>query len=100
MGYEISGPTMPDLKNRVGANYEEIGRVLMAQNAAFLISSFLGGFITDRWKKHVILVTVGAQILLVIGAALTPWCRALWQLGLVMFVQGMGLGSIATSKSK
>ena len=33
MAGEMSGPTLPDLKNRIGVDYEEISRALVGKSA-------------------------------------------------------------------
>jgi hypothetical protein len=40
---EVVGPTLPDIKARVGANYEEIARVLAARSAGLFLGSLAGG---------------------------------------------------------
>ena len=40
---EVVGPTLPDIKARVGADYEEIGRVLAARSAGLFLGSLAGG---------------------------------------------------------
>ena len=45
---EIVGPTLLDLKDRVGANYEEISRTLVARSVGYFFSALIGGTLADR----------------------------------------------------
>ena len=45
---EIVGPTLLDLKDRVGANYEEISRTLVARSVGYFFSAVIGGTLADR----------------------------------------------------
>ena len=47
---EITGPTLPYLKQRVDSNYEQIGRALAARSVGFLTGSLTGGILCDRYN--------------------------------------------------
>ena len=85
---EVVGPTMPDLKNRVGADYEEMGRILLARSAGLLIGSVLGGLVYDQfpWQRDIIIAT--ALLVSALTTAVAPWCTAVWQLGIVFHLMG------------
>ena len=55
---EITGPTLPYLKQRVDSNYEQIGRALAARSVGFLTGSLTGGILCDRYDTEVMLFTL------------------------------------------
>ena len=48
---EIAGPTLPDLKHKIGVNYEEISRSLAARSVGYFVSSLLAGVASDWFPK-------------------------------------------------
>lgn len=94
MFLEIVGPTLPDLKSRVGVNYEEMSRALMVRSLGYLFASLLNGVITDLFPFHVELIASAGYACVVIGVALAPWSRALWVLAVCFFLQGCGQGGM------
>ena len=51
MYLEIAGPTLPDLKHKIGVNYEEISRSLAARSVGYFVSSLLAGVASDWFPK-------------------------------------------------
>ena len=51
---EIIGPTLPDLKDLVGVNYEEISRALVAKSAGLFVGAFIGGILHERFYRYVL----------------------------------------------
>ncbi|CAH1797022.1 unnamed protein product [Owenia fusiformis] len=86
------GPLLPDLKIMVNADYEEIARVVSARSPPFLLSTLMGGLLSDSYRRYVGLILFIAQLVAVIGLVFTPWCRVLWLLGIMFFLQGTGAG--------
>ena len=41
----IAGPTLPDLRDRLGVTQEQISRVLMGRTLGFMIGAIIGGFL-------------------------------------------------------
>ena len=48
---EIIGPTLPYLKIRVDADYEEISRTLVSESVGFFIGAIFGGFLCDKFNR-------------------------------------------------
>ncbi|CAH1788514.1 unnamed protein product [Owenia fusiformis] len=94
--YELSGPTLPDLKDRLGVNYEEISRILVWQNAAFLVSALVGGFLSDVFKPYIAIIIFISQVVALSGVAGAPWCTTLVTLGICYFLTGFGCGTLGT----
>ena len=44
---EIIGPTLPDLRTQIDANYEEMSRALFGKAAGFFIGSVAGGILHE-----------------------------------------------------
>ena len=51
MYLEIAGPTLPDLKHKIGVNYEEISRSLAARSVGYFISSLVAGVASDMFPR-------------------------------------------------
>ncbi|CAH1789588.1 unnamed protein product [Owenia fusiformis] len=94
MYLEISGPTLLDLRDRVGVNYEEISRVLVAKSVGYFISSVFGGFLVDKLKGHVdLLISLGC-FMGAVGTAIIPWSPSMPFMGVMFHLQGLGEGII------
>ena len=44
---EIIGPTLPDLRNQINVNFEEMSRALVGKAAGFFIGSVAGGILHE-----------------------------------------------------
>ena len=97
---EISGPTLPFIRQRVGANYEEISRTLMARSVGFLFGSFIGGALYDRWQHYSDLWLALACTFGGAGTLIAPFCTQLALLGLMFCADGLGKGIMAAGKPK
>jgi MFS family permease len=95
---EVVGPTLPDLKERIGCNYEEIGRALSARSAGLFLGSIVGGFVYDRWLWRRDLFIALALLLSAGTITLAPWCKTLWQLGIVFHLMGHSHGLLTTGQ--
>ena len=42
--FEIPGPTLPYLKDRIQVNYEEVSRVLVARSVGYFPGTIMAGF--------------------------------------------------------
>ncbi|CAH1781905.1 unnamed protein product [Owenia fusiformis] len=96
MYLEIVGPTLQDLKYRVNSNYEEIARALFARSVGFFIGSLAGGFLCDRYRDKLDIFLASSFILSGVGTCIAPWCSALWLLGCMFHLQGLGQGCLGT----
>ena len=80
---------------RIGVNYEEISRALMARSVGFLFGSFLGGALYDRWQH---LSDFWLSLACVCGGAgtlIAPFCPNLALLGTMFCLDGLGKGIMA-----
>ena len=95
---ELSGPTLPDLKERVDANYEEISQGLVARSVGYLFGSVISGILVDRLPLHMELLLSVSMIFGALGTFLTPWCTVLWLLAIMFLIQGIGQGMLDVCK--
>ncbi|CAH1800394.1 unnamed protein product [Owenia fusiformis] len=91
--------TIPDLKLRVGSDYEEFSRALAAAGLGIFVSAPLGGVLADRWVRG-----RDAQIITFVALAgvftvVRPWITNLWMFGVFMWLDGFVLGIYSPGKN-
>ena len=64
---EIVGPCIPDLKLRLGVNYEQISQTFIAPSIAFVFGGVVGGLIHQRFHRLTLLFFAIASISAAIG---------------------------------
>jgi FHS family Na+ dependent glucose MFS transporter 1 len=50
MCLEVIGPTMPDMKDRLGVTYSEIGTTLVCRSVGILIGTLVGGYVLEIFR--------------------------------------------------
>ncbi len=95
---EVVGPTLPDLKARIGVNYEEIARVLSARSAGLFLGSVSGGMLYDRFTRKRDLILAASLLISGTMILVAPWCPELWLLGVMFHLMGHGHGLLTTGK--
>ncbi|XP_066276935.1 sodium-dependent glucose transporter 1A-like [Branchiostoma lanceolatum] len=88
----IVGPTMIDLKDRLGVDYEEISRVLVSHTVGYFLSTVAGGIFLDFLPKYAYVILGFAFVMAGLGTAGTPFTSTLWGLGFLQHVAGWGHG--------
>jgi FHS family Na+ dependent glucose MFS transporter 1 len=86
------GPTLPRLAAHTGTEIEEISFLFMGRSLGTVAGALLGGRLYDRRPGHPIIVAVLALMGLML--LLTPLIPLLWLLTLVLFLLGMGEGTL------
>jgi fucose permease len=88
----VLGPALTDLRQRSGSGLGDIGSLFVGQSLGYIVGSFLGGRLFDRFDGH----RVFAAALLVVGAGLVmvPQSDHLTALFAAFVVLGLG-GAIA-----
>jgi MFS family permease len=84
------GPTLPDLARQTGRSLGEVGRVFIAVFGGSLLAQVLGGPISDRFGRRVVLV-LGLLLFGVGAAGMAASHRMLWLLSAAI-VAGIGYG--------
>ena len=49
---ECIGPSIPDLKDKLGLDYEEISRALVGISVGYFVGSVVGGVLHERFYQH------------------------------------------------
>ena len=88
----IIGPTLPGLSRLAGTNLVGISYIFPILSIGYLIGSYTGGRMYDRFKVHP--VTAGAIVLLGIIMFFVPFSQALWVVFALFFISGLAAGSI------
>jgi MFS transporter, FHS family, Na+ dependent glucose transporter 1 len=91
LAMSMLGPALTDLRERSGADIGDIGILFVGQSAGYIVGSFTGGRLFDRFNSH--RVFAGSLLLLGAGLALVPSFDALNALFVTFVVIGFG-GSI------
>ncbi|XP_066267713.1 sodium-dependent glucose transporter 1-like [Branchiostoma lanceolatum] len=94
MGLYVSivGPTLIDLKERLGADYEEISRVLASHTVGYFLSAVAGGIFLDFLPKYAYGLVGSSFFLAGVGTAGTPFTSTLSGLGFLRHLTGWGHG--------
>ena len=86
------GPTLPFLADQTARELREVSILFTMRSLGYMIGSFLGGRLYDRFPGNPIM----AAALLAIGGSLllVPFSSALWVLTAVLFITGVGEGTL------
>ncbi len=91
------GPTVPGLASQVGMDTTDLGMLFSTRSFGYLFGSLLAGWMLDRMRGHtyltIIFLSLGVFLYLV------PSIPYLLLLGAVMFMIGVGLGSMDVSSN-
>ena len=90
------GPTLPDLKDMLKVNYEQISQALVAQSLGVLIGSLIGGYIHDRFPRSTDLFTAVSFSAVGLATILTPIGKTLPVVSAMFGVVGIAKGIIDT----
>jgi len=91
MAMSVLGPALTDLREKSGADIGDIGILFVGQSAGYIIGSFTGGRMFDRFNSHRVFAL--SLVLLGAGLALVPSFSALGALFATFVLIGFG-GSI------
>jgi MFS transporter, FHS family, Na+ dependent glucose transporter 1 len=86
------GPTLPGLAENTGSLPREVSFLFTTRASGYLAGSMLGGRLYDRVRGHPVMASV--VILMAICMLLTPGISLLWLLAVVLFVLGVGEGTL------
>jgi len=88
LAMSVLGPALTDLRERSGADIGDIGILFVGQSAGYIVGSFTGGRMFDRFNSH--RVFAGSLVLLGIGLAFVPAFDGLTGLFVTFVVIGVG----------
>ncbi len=86
------GPTLPGLADQVRVSVEQISNLFAARSLGYLVGTFLGGRIVDRFPGHILM---GLSLILMAAAmGAVPGLPDLGLLILAVLVVGLGEGGL------
>ncbi len=88
----VLGPTLPGLAEQTGSQIGQIGILFTAQALGNMASSLVSGRLFDRVPGHPLIAIQAAVIALML--ALTPFVDQLVWLAAIMFIIGVGMGTL------
>jgi FHS family Na+ dependent glucose MFS transporter 1 len=91
------GPILPDLAAQVSTPLNVISVIFTARAGGFLVGSFVGGKIIDRFKGHLYLVVCFIAQAMIL--AFIPFVTDFWLLISLLFISGITLGFVVVSAS-
>ena len=91
MAMSVLGPALTDLREKSGADIGDIGILFVGQSAGYIVGSFAGGRLFDRFNSHRVFAL--SLVLLGTGLALVPAFSDLSALFATFVLIGVG-GSI------
>ncbi|XP_066304013.1 sodium-dependent glucose transporter 1A-like [Branchiostoma lanceolatum] len=91
--HRMVAPTLIDLKDRLGVNYEEISRALLCHTVGYFLSNMVGGVVVDLYPGLVDMVIASSLLSAGIGSIGTPWSRSLTLTGFCKLLTGFGHGA-------
>jgi len=88
----LKGALIPSLRSFFSVSYSSIGSMLFLCTFGYLISMFLGGFASDRFKKKTVIITG----LTIVGLSLIAlvFTRKFLLFSIIMLVMNIGFGWI------
>ena len=95
MGLAIIGPTLPDLKNRLNVQYNELSTALAAMNVGLVFGGIAAGLILDRVRHQGIFLAAGSALRAAALGAI-PWSPNLYVLIALFLLQSFGGGFAET----
>ncbi|CAH1798354.1 unnamed protein product [Owenia fusiformis] len=88
----IRWPTMPDLRSRLGVNYEELSRALIGREVGWAMGSLIAGITYDKFQSTWDLQLAVGFFIEALAVGIKPWCNGLVLLGLSYWVEGVSHG--------
>jgi fucose permease len=88
LALSVLGPALTELRERSGADIGDIGILFAGQAAGYIVGSFAGGWLIDRFDGH--RVYAGSLLLLGLGLALVPVFDQLTGLFVTFVIIGLG----------
>ena len=86
MAMSVLGPALTELRDRSGADLGDIGVLFAGQSIGYIVGSFGGGRLYDRFNGH--RVFAAALVVLGVGLALVPAFNGLTALFMTFVVIG------------
>ena len=88
----IMGPTLPDLRDRLGISQHQITMVLMGRTIGFMVGAIVGGFLFRIFFKLADVFMLLSILLAAGGIAGVPWAESLDGLVLLYVLVGIAEG--------
>lgn len=94
----MPGPTLVDLRERLGVNYEQISQALLAKGIGSIGGAILGGFINEKFYHHLDFSMFVCLCLIAIAAVVIPLSGELGLTAAMFALNGLAEGIINTGE--
>ncbi len=85
---EIVGPTIPDLMERLDVNYEQFSVALGSKGYGMLTGAVVGGFLHERFCRHIDLLVAIGLVLSAVATVATPFSGSIGMLAAIFVLSG------------
>jgi FHS family Na+ dependent glucose MFS transporter 1 len=92
MTYAAVGPTLANLAQQTHSELSQVSYLLTARWLGYLVGSFIGGRLYDRYRGHIVLAAMLGVA--AVATAAVPAVPALWVLVALLVVYGIGAGAV------
>ncbi|CAH1777165.1 unnamed protein product [Owenia fusiformis] len=92
MMWSVKVPTIPDLKERTGTDYNEIGIAVSLRAMGWIMASPIAGYIFDRFPRFRDMQLATGFILEAISVILKPWASNFQGLTFLYWMEGFAHG--------
>lgn len=90
----ITGPTVPDLGERLHTDYDSVGFAMAFRSIGKMIGSLTCGYLRDRFSSKGDLLLGVALAVVSVSVVTKPWVPTVSLLAFLFFVEGFSHGGI------
>lgn len=88
LSLSLLGPALTELRERSGSGIGGIGVLFVGQSVGYVIGSFVGGRLYDRFRGHHLYAV--SLVIMAVGLVVVPWFETVVALFAAFFLVGIG----------
>jgi FHS family Na+ dependent glucose MFS transporter 1 len=97
---EVIGPTLPDLTDRLGVDYEKVSSALAAKSVGFATGAVIGGFLHEKFYTHSELILACGLWIGSVATVVVPFADQLALLATMFALSGVADGIINSGMAR